>query len=180
MSEPAARPAGPKMYFKENRRTRAWCVMIRGVEIRLADDEEAARIRYAEVMKDPAAAVKAVLWAPRWTPPPPAPAPKPRATPETAAPPKTSKPLPKPGETTVPLGPQLVTHRDVCAAFGITTNVLMRAVRKGEFIAPHSLLSTFTLFDRAAIEHRLATGTWPKDAKFRGARNVTPDDDADA
>ncbi len=88
--------------------------------------------------------------------------------------------LPPAGKMHVPLGPQLVNHRDVCKAFGISTGVLMRAVRVGEFPEPHSLLGTFYLFDRSVIEHRLATGTWPKGTKFRGARNSTPDDDADA
>ncbi len=87
--------------------------------------------------------------------------------------------LPPVGKMTVPLGPQLVNHRDVCKAFGISTEVLMRAVKKGEFPEPHSLLGTFYLFNRKTIEHRLEHGTWPKGAKFRGARHAV-EDDADA
>lgn len=91
-----------------------------------------------------------------------------------------TKPLPKAGRMRVPLGPTLVNHRDVAAAFGITTAVLMRAVAKGEFTTPHSIIGTFYLFDRATVEHRLETGTWPKGTKFRGARNAIPAEDADA
>lgn len=75
---------------------------------------------------------------------------------------------------------RLVNHRDICAAFGISTNVLMRAVRKGEFIRPHSLIGNSYLFDRAAIEHKLETGLWPRDAKFHGVRHLASSDDADS
>lgn len=63
----------------------------------------------------------------------------------------------------------LINHRKVCRAFDISTQVLMRAVNRGEFPEPHSMLGNYYFFDRRVIEHRLQHGTWPSDAKFRGA-----------
>ncbi len=71
-------------------------------------------------------------------------------------------------------------HRDVCKAFGVTTTVLMRAVRVGEFPVPHSQLGQFYLFDRAAVERKLRTGLWPAGTKFHGVRNLESSEDADA
>jgi hypothetical protein len=66
--------------------------------------------------------------------------------------------------------PVLVNHRKVCKMFDITTDVLLRAIRKGEWPIYHSTCGSFYLFDRSIIEHRLATGTWPSHAKFRPSR----------
>jgi hypothetical protein len=75
---------------------------------------------------------------------------------------------------------QLVNHRDVAAAFGVTTESLIRWMRKGEFPSPHSTLGTFYLFPREMIEYRLRTGKWPAGTKFRGMPMYgVPADEAD-
>lgn len=70
-----------------------------------------------------------------------------------------------------PFKTSLVNHRDVAKAFGVSTATLKRAIRKGEFPIPHSLLGSFILFDRGLIEYRLEKGLWPAGTQFYGARN---------
>ena len=65
---------------------------------------------------------------------------------------------------------QLINHRKVCKLFDITTDVLLRSIRKGEWPIYHSTAGTFYLFDRSIIDHRLEFGTWPSHAKFRPTR----------
>lgn len=60
----------------------------------------------------------------------------------------------------------LMTHREVCKRFGVSTDVLMRAVRRGEFVRPHSCMGSFHMFDRAIVEHRLEEGVWPAGTQF--------------
>ncbi len=65
---------------------------------------------------------------------------------------------------------QLVHHRDVAKAFGVTIPTLLRWVRAGEFAAEHSSIGKFYLFDRATVEHRLERGLWPDGTRFHGRR----------
>lgn len=75
------------------------------------------------------------------------------------------------------LSRSLVNHRVVARAFGVSTSTLMRAVQKGNFPVPHSILNSFYLFDKATIEHRLEKGTWPSGTKFRGITREAPSDE---
>lgn len=63
---------------------------------------------------------------------------------------------------------QLINHRKVAEAIDVDTETLRKWVEEGDFPAPHADIKTTWLYDKAMIDHWLATGTWPAEAKFRG------------
>ncbi len=65
---------------------------------------------------------------------------------------------------------QLINHRSVAKVFDIDTETLRDWVVRGDFPRPHSIIQQTWFYDKAIIDHRLETGHWPTEAKFRNQR----------
>lgn len=62
--------------------------------------------------------------------------------------------------------PDLVTHLDIAAQFGVNASTWRHWLARGEVPLPHSTIGRFLFYDVSLVVERLRTGLWPRRAKF--------------
>lgn len=61
---------------------------------------------------------------------------------------------------------RLISHRTFAEWFGMSVRTWRRRYEKGEVPAPHQIIGTDLLYDRAVIDYRLEKGLWPEGVTF--------------
>jgi hypothetical protein len=69
---------------------------------------------------------------------------------------------------------QLVSHRTCAAWFDMTPRTWRRRYESGMIPIPQQVIGIDLLYDREVIDHRLATGQWPRGTDF--VRRPHPED----